>query len=983
MSILGKVIKSAIIEKASIDEVYLDVTEEATRRLNAIQDDVVAFNAIIALARASSLAGEDAVEMKMSKNTLRKGHSGTKKDDDAEFEGPNVRDWFEQPHYMWNHDDKLLLCGAIICDELRSEVLKQINYSCSGGVAHNKMLSKIASAMHKPNRQTLVPSCAVQNLMHCLPINRVAGFGGKLGDSLSDFGGRKLEKFSDLIEVGKSELSAAFGEETAIWMLNAASGIDHTPVEQRALTASIGCGKSYRQKNTLPPIALQDGRVLHWLRELSEELEERVQMDTDMHSRKPKQITVGLSIAYVIPPKPPGDTADPVKKWHEGQGMSLSKVGPMCAGAVAISKAAHAMAVRAVADSTRLNKPWNITYISLSASGFVPIANESRSISSFFKTAPSPIKKSKSNPSSPYDTNTAMLLNEIKEKEEKNEKEEKEIQQEINNKNLLNFNITAIPTSNDSVTAGLLKEFYSDLLDRNSDTIEHGLETVQTVKTVNSITEMKSDFVSEISTHGAKNVPQDFCDKNDDDCDEYMHDEISDSIKEIRSYYTDKCIIRKKNMKNDYIDCNGDNIDSKNGCNNDKSSNNNNFNENYDVFGNIIDKSKIRDSRNNTINDDTNQSNFNYCKTIKNFDDNLVHNISDIIKRRDKKDSSECIDTNNKKDNDSLHAKNPSNILRHEQLTSSFHTSIVQPFDTMNHNNNSNSIDNDLFLGRIISVDGKISRNLHDNQQENTVCGMESVENDMDDSDDVIIVENDDENSSDYNDMYDYNDYNNDSNDSNSHNINTYNNTTNFVKNSSQGVSSIYHDDNNDCNNDDTIISKSKDINDNSNHDNINHKDNYNDNDNSNNNSDSNNNNLINNSNEHSPFNNSTSLSNIDIDMDVFYSLPLDLQKELSIAMNIPNVLNVKESKNINRVSIGKIQKNKVNLNNSKNKINTAILPMNSSQLSSFFCNSGKCTKQDKDKNDIIMIEDDENDNEDDDHNIDTNIDSLLPSTIR
>ena len=309
VAILGKVIKSAIIEKASIDEVYLDVTEEATRRLAAVEDDVAAFNALIAAAKASSIAGEDAVEMKMSKNILRKGHSGTKKDDDVlDDDSPNVRDWFDQPYYMWNQDDKLLLCGAIICDELRLEVLKQLKYSCSGGVAHNKMLSKIASAMHKPNRQTLVPACVVKNMMSCIPINRVAGFGGKLGDSLADFNGRKIEKFSDIIEIGREELSGPFGEECAIWMLNAAAGVDHTPVEQRALTASIGCGKSYRQKNTLPPASLHDGRVLHWLRELSEELEERVQMDTEMNSRKPKQITVGLSIAYVQPPKDPNSS---------------------------------------------------------------------------------------------------------------------------------------------------------------------------------------------------------------------------------------------------------------------------------------------------------------------------------------------------------------------------------------------------------------------------------------------------------------------------------------------------------------------------------------------------------------------------------------------------------------------------------------------------------------------------------------------------
>lgn len=390
--VLSKLIKSAVIEKASIDEVYLDVTEEALKRLAAIENDIEAFNALVTLARKSSLAGEDTEEMKMSKSALRVGHAGTKKVEDNE-KGQNTRDWFDQPSFLWNQDDKLLLCGAIICDELRAEVLKQLGYSCSGGVSHNKMLSKIASAMHKPNRQTLVPTIAVKTIMDCLPVNRVAGFGGKLGDSLAEFGGRKVEKFSDLVEIGRIELAGTFGDECANWMINAANGIDHTSVEQRSEAKSIGCGKSYRQKNILPPNALQDGRVLHWLRELSTELEERCTADTYMHSRIPRQLTVGLSIAYVTPKEiSTVDPTDLVKKWHESQGMSLSKVGPMCAGAVAISKAAHSMAVKAVNDCTRLNKPWNITYISLSASGFVPLATESQAISSFFKNIASPLK---------------------------------------------------------------------------------------------------------------------------------------------------------------------------------------------------------------------------------------------------------------------------------------------------------------------------------------------------------------------------------------------------------------------------------------------------------------------------------------------------------------------------------------------------------------------------------------------------------------
>ena len=952
VAILGKVIKSAIIEKASIDEVYLDVTEEATRRLNAIQDDVPAFNELIAMARASALAGEDAVEMKMSKNALRKGHSGTKKDDESELEGPNVRDWLEQPHYVWNHDDKLLLCGAIICDELRSEVLKQINYSCSGGVAHNKMLSKIASAMHKPNRQTLVPLCAVQNLMHCLPINRVAGFGGKLGDSLSDFGGRKLEKFSDLIEVGKSELSASFGEETTIWMLNAAAGIDHTPVEQRALTASIGCGKSYRQKNTLPPIALQDGRVLHWLRELSEELEERVQVDTDMHSRKPKQITVGLSIAYVIPPKPAGEAADPVKRWHEGQGMSLSKVGPMCAGAVAISKAAHAMAVRAVADSTRLNKPWNITYISLSASGFVPIANESRSISSFFKSAPSPIKKS--NPSSPYDKNTAMLLKEKKEKKEQNEGEDEEIQLEIEKKRLSTLISTPSSSSSSNSSSSSSSSSPSDIaalalfpsehsshsIDRNSGNIEPDLHTLKTVYSA-AETAIESDIgISTQVPHEVKNIPQDFYCGNDNDCEEYENDGISDSIKEISSYYTDKHIINKKKIKNTKnVNSDSDSVDDEN---------------------NDVDKSvkKVFDGTNNHIDDAIRSGNYHNQIDVNNNNNKNKNEIknSKILQEKLTGEISE---------------KTTGRLLSESSKVSS---SILTDDESKRQD--------DLSRDRTVQSNGISSSSFHNDLLEENKHGVERDEIDGDGNDDVIIMEdNNGEMSHEYNDLYDYNDHNNDSNDSNSNYVNIDNNARQIIGSNDDVIdnSDYNHNDNNDTINETDNINDKDNDNNNNDNDNDNSHDNPNSSNTKNNNknhntheSDNNIDNNYSNNNNNNSLNNSTTVSQID--MEVFYSLPLDLQKELSASMNIPNFSNFQDSKDMNKVSVPKGTKNKVNYNSKKN-FSVANIPKTGTQLPSYFSNSFSNSSKfnSDDSSNVIMIEDDDSGNENENEDADNN----------
>ena len=143
---------------------------------------------------------------------------------------------------------------------------------------------------------------------------------------------------------------------------------------------------------------MQDGRVLQWLKELALELEERMTNDTQLHQRKPKTLTVGLSIIPVVTTTASASgahktSADPVRKWTDEQGTSLSKVGPMCIGAAAIAKAAHSMACRAISDSTRLGtKPWNITSLSLNASSFFPLANDSKAISSFFKAVASPNK---------------------------------------------------------------------------------------------------------------------------------------------------------------------------------------------------------------------------------------------------------------------------------------------------------------------------------------------------------------------------------------------------------------------------------------------------------------------------------------------------------------------------------------------------------------------------------------------------------------
>ncbi|ACO66326.1 predicted protein, partial [Micromonas commoda] len=133
------------VERASIDEAYVDVTREVDAaidgRTNAeidemVRDGVNASGAVVPLTPSTS-----------------------------------------------EHDMRLAI-GAHICAGIRAAVLHQTGFTMSGGVAHNKMLAKLASARNKPNKQTAVSARAVTEMMESLPMRSIKGLGGKLGEKV-------------------------------------------------------------------------------------------------------------------------------------------------------------------------------------------------------------------------------------------------------------------------------------------------------------------------------------------------------------------------------------------------------------------------------------------------------------------------------------------------------------------------------------------------------------------------------------------------------------------------------------------------------------------------------------------------------------------------------------------------------------------------------------------------------------------------------
>lgn len=160
--------------------------------------------------------------------------------------------------------------------------------------------------MNKPNKQTIVPLAFVPTIMDTLPLSRLKGFGGKLGQQLkTEFGVTLAGKLS---QIGEITLREKFDSNQCKWMLLAAKGELDEPLTPRTLPENVTCGKTFRgatglslgefSSTGLPAVTVSSPAaiVLKWVKELSEELVDRLNSLATTHSRIAKQVSVSFSV---------------------------------------------------------------------------------------------------------------------------------------------------------------------------------------------------------------------------------------------------------------------------------------------------------------------------------------------------------------------------------------------------------------------------------------------------------------------------------------------------------------------------------------------------------------------------------------------------------------------------------------------------------------------------------------------------------------
>ena len=127
--------------------------------------------------------------------------------------------------------------AKIFATSLQKNIKEQINLTCSIGVGPNKLISKIASGVNKPNGITVVSQDDAKNFISNCKIEDIPGVGPKTALKLNSLG---IKSISDISKKNIFELRDALGYKTATFLANASNAIDYSQIKIRGTSKQIG-----------------------------------------------------------------------------------------------------------------------------------------------------------------------------------------------------------------------------------------------------------------------------------------------------------------------------------------------------------------------------------------------------------------------------------------------------------------------------------------------------------------------------------------------------------------------------------------------------------------------------------------------------------------------------------------------------------------------------------------------------------------------
>ncbi|PBL03782.1 DNA/RNA polymerase [Armillaria gallica] len=167
--------------------------------------------------------------------------------------------------------DVALSIAAELMGQVREDIRTKLGYTLSAGIARNKFLAKLTASYRKPNSQSILRNAAIPGYLKPMDFQKIRFLGGKLGHALAQE--YDVSKVADILWVSLDEMQQKFGEN-AIWVYEVLRGIDRSEgqVYDKVFKAKSIVNKSMLASKNLPKPITKPSEGHHWIRVLAAEL---------------------------------------------------------------------------------------------------------------------------------------------------------------------------------------------------------------------------------------------------------------------------------------------------------------------------------------------------------------------------------------------------------------------------------------------------------------------------------------------------------------------------------------------------------------------------------------------------------------------------------------------------------------------------------------------------------------------------------------
>ncbi|CAN6608896.1 DNA polymerase eta [Trichomonascus vanleenenianus] len=263
------------VEKAGIDEGFLDLGPYLYEKASEL------FPELLERSGDEELPALPPIEILEEKLNVFKWHGvvvGCEQGEvPAEFD-----DW----------DDVLMLIACNRVQEIRNVLFQEMKFTCSAGLARNKILAKLGSAKNKPNGQTVVRNSQVIAFLKQHEITDFWGYGGKFGDKVIRALGVPQDENSIayILDIPRKELQKKLGQADGLRVYNMVRGDEPGEIVTRTDVKSMQSIKQFTSKGLN---SLDD--CFQWIRVYAADLANRVlELDEELDfPRRPKRVSVG------------------------------------------------------------------------------------------------------------------------------------------------------------------------------------------------------------------------------------------------------------------------------------------------------------------------------------------------------------------------------------------------------------------------------------------------------------------------------------------------------------------------------------------------------------------------------------------------------------------------------------------------------------------------------------------------------------------